>query len=153
MLPDDPSAIHEHLAGKAAKEGKSVGGKGKKAILKGQIKFLNWKGDKFDWDNDDLTENRNDWQRTKVVPAQFYSWNPRYWGLERLWANNRPKIHYKSSYADRSKNARKNAGQKTDYLTHSKTRGVDDDEDDDSIIEIEESDDKSDVGVYPGIKQ
>ena len=30
--------------------------KGKKAILKGQIKFLNQKGEKFDWDNDDLTE-------------------------------------------------------------------------------------------------
>ena len=25
-------------------------GKGKKAILKGQIKFLNLKGDKFDWE-------------------------------------------------------------------------------------------------------
>ena len=32
------------------------GGKGKKAILKGQIKFLNQNGEKFDWDNDDLTE-------------------------------------------------------------------------------------------------
>ena len=30
--------------------------KGKKAILKGQIKFMNQKGEKFDWDNDDLTE-------------------------------------------------------------------------------------------------
>ena len=41
------------MAGKAAKEGKCVGGKGKKAILKGQIKFLNRKGKKFDWDNND----------------------------------------------------------------------------------------------------
>ena len=32
------------------------GGKGKKAILKGQIKLLNRKGDKFDWDNNDLTK-------------------------------------------------------------------------------------------------
>ena len=30
--------------------------KGKNVILKGQIKFLNQKGEKFDWDNDDLTE-------------------------------------------------------------------------------------------------
>ena len=44
------------MTGKAAKEGKSVGGKGKKAILKGQIKFLNWKGEKFYWENKKLTE-------------------------------------------------------------------------------------------------
>ena len=31
------------------------GGKGKKAILKGQIKFLNQTGGRFDWDDDDLT--------------------------------------------------------------------------------------------------
>ena len=29
--------------------------KGKKAILKGQIKFLNQTGGRFDWDDDDLT--------------------------------------------------------------------------------------------------
>ena len=40
-------------------------------------------------------------------------------------------------------------------MTQSKTRVVDDndDEDDSSVIEIEDSDDKSDGGVYPGIKQ
>ena len=32
------------------------GKKGKNAILKGQIKFLNRKGEKFDSDNNDLTE-------------------------------------------------------------------------------------------------
>ena len=47
----------------------------------------------------------------------------------------------KSSYSERAKNARKNAGQKTDVVTQSNTRGVDDDEDDASVIEIEESDD------------
>ena len=31
------------------------GGKGKKAILKGKIKFLNRKGKTFYWDSDDLT--------------------------------------------------------------------------------------------------
>ena len=38
-------------------------------------------------------------------------------------------------------------------MTQSKTRGVDDDEDDASVIEIEDSDDELDGGVYPGIKQ
>ena len=46
----------------------------------------------------------------------------------------------KSSYSERAKNARKNAGQKTDVVKQSKTRGVDDDEDDASVIDIEESD-------------
>ena len=38
-------------------------------------------------------------------------------------------------------------------MTKSKTRGVDDDEDDASVTEIEESDDESDGGVYPGTEQ
>ena len=38
-------------------------------------------------------------------------------------------------------------------MTQSKTRVVDDDEDDASVIDIKESDDKSDGGLYPGIKQ
>ena len=38
-------------------------------------------------------------------------------------------------------------------MTQSKTRGVDDYEDDASVIETEDSDDESDGGVYPGIKQ
>ena len=46
--------------------------------------------------------------------------------------NTEPEV--KSSYAERAKNARKNAGRKTDVVTKSKTRGVDDDEDDASVI-------------------
>ena len=38
-------------------------------------------------------------------------------------------------------------------MTQSKTREVDDYEDGDLVIETEESDYKSYVGVYPGIKQ
>ena len=38
-------------------------------------------------------------------------------------------------------------------MTQSKNRGLDDDEDDTSVIEIEEYDDESDGGVYPRIKQ
>ena len=59
----------------------------------------------------------------------------------------------KSSYAERAKMRIKNSGRKTDIVTQSKTRGVDDDGYDASVIEIEESDGESDGGVYPGIKQ
>ena len=38
-------------------------------------------------------------------------------------------------------------------MTQSNTRGVDDDEDDSSVIDIEESDNESYGGVYPRIKQ
>ena len=38
-------------------------------------------------------------------------------------------------------------------MTLYKTRGVDDDEDDASGIEIEDSDEESDGGLYPGIKK
>ena len=38
-------------------------------------------------------------------------------------------------------------------MTHSKNRGVDNDEDDASAIEIEEYDDESDGGVYPRVKK
>ena len=65
--------------------------------------------------------------------------------------NTEPEV--KSSYVERAENACKNAGRKTDVVKHSKTRGVDDDEDDFSIIEIGESGDESNGGVYPGIKQ
>ena len=65
--------------------------------------------------------------------------------------NTEPEV--KSSYTESAKNACKNAGQKTDVVTQSKTRGVDDDEDDASVIDIEEFDDESEGEVYPGIKQ
>ena len=61
--------------------------------------------------------------------------------------NTEPEV--KSSYAERAQNARKNAGINTDVVTQSETRGVDDDENDASNIEIEESEDKSDGGCIP----
>ena len=63
--------------------------------------------------------------------------------------NTAPEV--KSSYAERAKNGRKNAVWKTDVVTQSKTRGVDNDEDYASVIYIDESYDKSDGGLYPGI--
>ena len=42
---------------------------------------------------------------------------------------------------------------KTDVVTNPKNRGVDDDEYDASVVDIEESDDDSDGGLYPGINQ
>ena len=45
------------------------GKKGKNAILKGQIKFLNRKGEKFEWDNNNLTEiNMADKEPNLVQP-------------------------------------------------------------------------------------
>ena len=47
------------------------GGTGKNAILKGQIKFLNRKGEKFDWDNEDLTEIEMADKEPKLVQPNF----------------------------------------------------------------------------------
>ena len=44
---------------------------GKKAFLKGQIKFLNQKGEKFDWDNDDLKEIEMADKEPKLVQPNF----------------------------------------------------------------------------------
>ena len=46
-------------------------------------------------------------------------------------------LDVKSSYTERAKNAHRNAGLKTDIVTQSETREVDDDENDASNIEIE----------------
>ena len=133
------------------------GKKGKKAILKGQIKFMNRKGEKFDWDNDNLTEINMAYKEQKLVQPDFIAEIPgievdRYYEpIRGPKPNTEPEV--KSSYAERANNARKNSDQKTDVVTQSKTRGVDDDEDDASVIEIEESDDESDGGVYPRINQ
>ena len=64
--------------------------------------------------------------------------------------NTEPEV--KPSYAERANNAHKNAGQKMDAVTQSKTRGEDDDEYDASVVDIEESDDESYGGEYTGIK-
>ena len=123
-----------------------LGGKGKKAVLKGRIKFLNQEGERFDWDNDDLTEIKMADKEPKLVQPNFISEIP---GIEvesdydqiiGPKPNTEPEVN--SSYAERAKNARENAGQKTDVVTQSKTRVVDDDEDDDSVIDIEESEDE-----------
>ena len=55
--------LTERLLRKANTWGKKV----KKAILKGQIKFLNRKGEKFDWENEDLTEIEMADKETKLV--------------------------------------------------------------------------------------
>ena len=50
-----------------------LGEKGKKAILNGQIKFLNQEGERFDWDNDDLTEIKMADKEPKLVQPNFIS--------------------------------------------------------------------------------
>ena len=112
--------------------------KGKKAIFKGQIKFLNRKGETFDWDNDNLTEIEMANKEPKLVQPDFISEIPGvevdsdYEPIIRQKHDTEPEV--KSSYAERAKNAHKNADRKTDVVTHSKTRGVDNDEDDASVI-------------------
>ena len=49
----------------------ALGEKDRNAILNGQIKFLNQKGEKFDWDNDDLTENGMADKEPKLVQTDF----------------------------------------------------------------------------------
>ena len=49
----------------------ALGEKDRNAILNGQIKFLNRKGEKFDWDNDDLTENEMADKEPKLVQTDF----------------------------------------------------------------------------------
>ena len=133
------------------------GKKGKNAILKGQIKFLNRKGDKFDWENNDLTEIEMADKEPKLVQPNFIAKIPLievesdYEPIMGPKPSTEPEVN--SSYAERAKKARKNAGQNTDVMTHPKTRGVDDDEDDASVIEIEDFDVKSDGGFYARIKQ
>ena len=134
------------------------GGKGKKVILKGQINFLNQRGGGgVDWENEDLTLIDMDDKEPKLVQPNFIAEIP---GIEVksdyepiIGPNPNTEPEVKSSYAECANNARKNVGRKTDIVTQSKTRGVDDDEYDASVIEIEESDEESDGEVYPEIKQ
>ena len=145
------------MYGKATKEGEHVGEKDKKAILRGQTKFMNRKGEKFDWDNDDLTEIEMANKEPKLIQSNFIAEIPcievksDYEPIIGPKPNTEPEV--KSSYAQRTKNAHKNAGRKKDVVTQSNTIVVDNDVDVASIIEIEEYDDESDGGVYPGIKK
>ena len=126
---------------KSTKEGERVGQKGQEGHIKGPIKFLNRKGEKFEWDNDYLTEINMADNEPKLVQPDFIAEIPvievesDYEPIICPTPNMEPEVN--SSYADRTKNTRKNSGQKTDVVTQSKTRGVDDDEGDASVIEIE----------------
>ena len=145
------------MAGKATKEGKRMGKKGQEGHFKEPNQISEPKRGEIWLGQRRFDRNRNFRQRTKVGPARFIAEIPGievesdYAPIKGPKSNTEPEV--KSSYSERAKNERKNAGRKTDVVTQFKTRGVDNDEDDDSIIEIEESDDESDVGVYPVIKQ
>ena len=114
------------------------GKKGKNAILKGQIKFLNRKGEKFDWENDDLTETEMADKEPRLVQPNFIAEitgievESDYETITGPKHNTKPEVN--SSYAERAEKARKNYGRKADVVTQSKTRGVDDDEDAVSVI-------------------
>ena len=90
------------------------GKKGKNTILKSQIKFLNRKEEKFDWDNNDLKEIEMADKEPKSVQPNFIAEIP---GFE-VESDYEPTIgpspntdpEVNSSYAERAKNTRKNAG-------------------------------------------
>ena len=90
------------------------GKRGKNAILKGQNKFLNRKGEKFDWYNDDLIEIEIANKEPKLFQPNFIAEIP---GID-FKSNYDPiigpkpniELEIKSSYAERAKNARKNFG-------------------------------------------
>ena len=85
-----------------------MGQKGQEFHLKGQIKFLNRKGEKFDWDNDNLTETEIADKEEKLVQTNFIAEIP---GIE-VESNYEPIIgpkpntepEVKSSYVERAKN-------------------------------------------------
>ena len=62
----------DRLLNKAEKWGK----KGKSAVLRGQIKFLNRHGVKFNWDNDDLEEIELSKTEEKLVQPDFIAEGP-----------------------------------------------------------------------------
>ena len=95
--------------------------RGKKDILKVRISFLNRKGEKFDWDNDKLTEIEMADKEKKLVQPNFIAGIP---GIEvesdcEPIVSPKPKTEpeVKSSYEGRAKNVRKNAGRKTGFVT------------------------------------
>ena len=99
---------------------------------------MNRKEEKFDWDNDNLTEINMADKEPKLVQPNFIAEIPDievendYEPIIVPKPKTEPEV--KSSCAERAKNARKVSGRKTDVVTQSKTRVVDDDEDDASVI-------------------
>ena len=90
------------------------GKKGKNSILKVQIKFLNRKGEKFDWDKNNLIEIEMADKEPKLVQPNFIAEIP---GIEVKSdydpiigpkPNTEPEVN--SSYAEPTKKAHKNAG-------------------------------------------
>ena len=55
------------MAGKATKKGKRVGKKGQEGHFKGPNQVSELKGEKFHWDNDDLTETEMADKEPKLV--------------------------------------------------------------------------------------
>ena len=112
--------------------------KGQEGHFKGPNQFSEPKRGEIWLGQRQFDRNRDGWQGAKVGPAQLYSWNP---GIEVKSdyepiivpkPNTEPEVN--SSYVERAKKARKNYSRKTDVVTQSKTIGVDDDEDDASVI-------------------
>ena len=134
------------------------GGKGKAAILRGIIKFLNINGEKFEWENKYLGEIEVVVKELKLIQPDFISEIPRIEVDSDYDKTIVPKPDeerdVKPSISERAADARINAGLENNVDIHITTRGVDDDIEETPVNEVDdESDDKSDGGVYSLVKE
>ena len=126
----------------------------KAAILWGRINFLNRSGEKFDWGNDYLVEIEVVAKDPIFIQPDFIAEIP---GIDmdsdyEKIIGPKPDEEQDANpwVSKREAAARRNAGLETNVDVHVTTRGVDDDIEETPVDEVnDESDDKSDGGVYP----
>ena len=135
------------------KKAEKWGKKGKSAVLRGQIKFLNRYGEKFDWDNDNLEEIKVSKMDEKLVQPDFIAGVP---GIEVQGdydniIGTKPDVRSDKeipSFAQSMAEASENYGRNLEANTQVKARRVDIGSSDGSVIDLSGDDDKPDGGVY-----
>ena len=108
----------------------SWGKKGKRAIQRGHLKFLNRNGEKFDWENDDLANLEADRTEEKLVYPDFITeipWLKTETDYEDIVGHQSASQEYKPTVAQRVAAARQSAGRDRNVTVTS--RGVDSDSD------------------------
>ena len=124
----------------------------------GKIKFINRNGEKFDWDNDDLGEIEVLVKEPKLIQPDFIAEIPGIDMDSTYYKIIGPKPDEEQdvnpSISERAAATRRNTGLETDVDVHVMTRGVDDDIEETPVDEVDnESNDESDGGVYPLVKE
>ena len=116
--------------------------------MQNKLEFLNRNGEKFDWENDDLAEIEVKTVEEKLVQPNFIAEIPGiplesdYLEIQPPQISNQvPEI----PAAQRTAAARKNAGRDVQMTTQITPRGVDEGDDDASVIDITGSDNESEV--------